>query len=267
MKIRATALSALTLVACGGGGGVGGDITTPTVESFNVADFSVGKLTVTGDTVLKPPFLDGGTYCVFIGTLVDMQAALSPLSSHDLRICPQLRTPGITFLQGGSGPDPHNIATFSAPSSTNDPIRPVGTATAGQAFSVENYGKGNILSMLTVGQARATTNNYYWSTYPRSSTGTTTLNFSYATTIGSLPSALQTRVQHKINLSVRMSWIDQFNETQSQTFPILTQNFDNEFIKSITFSINPADYPFPHTLANFELITDITSLTMIGRIK
>lgn len=272
----ASAIACSLLAGCGGGGGgdtpaaaaVGGDIPTPTVASFKVTDFSVGKLTVTGDTVLKPSFSNtGGTRCVFSGTLIDMQAALSPLSSQELWNCPQFRTPGITFMEGGSGVSPQNIATFPATSSTSDPIRMIGTATAGQSFSIENFGIGNILSTLTVGQARATSNNFRWSNFPSSSTGTTTLNFSYATTTGSLPSALQTPVQHKINVSVRMYWYDQFNQTQSQTFPILTQNFDNEFTKSITFSVNPADYPFSHTLAAFELSTDITSLTMIGRLN
>ncbi len=99
MKIFAITLSALTLAACGGGGG--GDIPTPTVALFKVTDFSVGKLTVTGDTVLKPSFSNtGGTRCVFSGTLIDMQAALSPLSSQELWNCPQFRMPGITFMGG-----------------------------------------------------------------------------------------------------------------------------------------------------------------------
>jgi hypothetical protein len=259
---------AVALAGCGGGGGgiVAGDVPTPAVVPFKIADFSVGKLKVTGDTVLKPSFSNTGwTQCVFNGTLAGLQAALSPLLSQNLWNCPQLRTPGITLVDFGSGVGPQNIATSPVTSSINHPIRTVGDATAGQVFSIENFGAGNSLSTLTVGQARATSNNYRWSNYPSSSTGMTTLNFSYATTTGSLPSGLQAPVQHKINVSVQMYWYDQFNQTQSQSFPILTQNFDNEFTKSITFSVNPADYPFPHALAAFELTTDITSLTMIGR--
>ncbi len=249
MKNLAIVFGVITLAACGGGGGsgiVGVEIPAPTVAAFKVADFSVGKLTVTGDTVLKPNFSNtGATRCVFSGTLIDMQAAFSPLSSRDFWNCPQPRTQGITLMEGGDSVSAQNIATFPVISSNNDPIRTTGTATAGQLFSIENFGIGNIISTLAVGQARATSKNFRWSNFPSSSTGTTTLNFSYATTTGSLPSTLQTPVQHKINVYVQ----------------------DNEFTKSITFSINPADYSFSHTLVAFELSTEITSLTMIGRLN
>lgn len=255
----------LIVTACGGGGGNSTPTATSPAAPLQIADFSVGKFTATGDTVLKPNFSNiGGAYCVFSGTLTGIQTALSPLSGLDLLNCPRQLT-GLTFMEGGSGTSPEYIATSPPRLSTNSPIKVTGTATAGQTFSFENSGIGSILSALSVGQARATSNSYFWMNFPSSSTGTTTLNFSYVTTAGSAPSALQTFVQHKIDVAVTMYWYDQFNQAQGQTFPILTQTFENDFTKSITFSINPADYPFPHTFAGLALRTSINSATIVGR--
>ena len=102
-KILSILGTVAVLAACGGGDGGGSTSPQPSVVTppIQVGDFSVGKFSATGDTVLKPNFYSSGqAQGGYGGTIKGIQAALIKMDFQNLGY---LNTPEASKLWGFVG--------------------------------------------------------------------------------------------------------------------------------------------------------------------
>lgn len=243
------------LSGCGGGGSGGESSTTDqakTAAPFQVADFALGSFSVTGDMVLKPPYL-GNTnneFCTVSGNSATVDASLG---AFDGNCIPNMS--GGTYLP---------VQSWTGDIFNGNPLHLLGKATAGQSINVDMAGFGSVLSNLKSGESYGSAVKYGWAEFAQPGT-TTKLDFSYKKASPVAQTGLVASTQTKIDVEVTFFWYDSFGKLQSVAYPVLAKQYDGDFTELVTVNFDPKTYNSSVIPSDIELNVSIRHLAKFTR--
>ncbi len=220
---------AVLLSACSGGGSSGGNGQTIPATPFKVVDFSQGRFSIAGETVLQPPFSNNSsTYCYIKGNSAAVDVALAAFDWN----C----TNG---MYGGTG---GLVQDFSIQSWFNSPTRYISTATAAKSLDVDITGVGSVISALKSGESYGSGITYSWSHSPTLSTNPTKLDFSYKNSSSTNQTGLLTATTNKVDIGVTLYTRNSFGQDIGIYYPVVAKQYDGDFSDSSAINLDPKTY-------------------------